>query len=101
MYDPLTLEHLVLRATAKNGVVKDPLLGRQVKLKAVVTKAGSASGKPELEILHCKAMKQAPAPSTIMLRFPPPATFGKHNIHKPGVARIAIQPAAQPAGKAS
>ena len=52
-------KHLVLSATAKNGVVKEPLLGRQVKLKAVVTKAGSASSKPELEILHCEPMKQA------------------------------------------
>jgi hypothetical protein len=50
---------LVLQATAKEGVVKDSLLGREVLLKATIAKAGSWKTLPELEILEVEALPSA------------------------------------------
>jgi hypothetical protein len=51
-----TMQPVVLWATAKQGVVKESLLGREIVIKAVVTKAGSRTTKPELEILSTKPL---------------------------------------------
>ena len=47
---------VVLWATAKSGVVKESLLGREIRIRAKVTKARSATNKPELEILHVELL---------------------------------------------
>jgi hypothetical protein len=48
---------VVLWATAKKGVLKESLLGREVSIKAVITKAGSVTTKPEIEILQAEPLK--------------------------------------------
>jgi hypothetical protein len=48
---------VVLWATAKQGVLKESLLGREISIKAVITKAGSATTKPEIEILQTEPLK--------------------------------------------
>lgn len=49
---------VVLWAAAKRGVLKESLLGREIIIKGVVTKAGTASRKPEIEILQAKPLKR-------------------------------------------
>jgi hypothetical protein len=48
---------VVLWATAKQGVIKESLLGREVSIAAMISKAGSATTKPELEILQAEPLK--------------------------------------------
>ena len=50
------MQFVVLRATAKQGVVKESLLGREISIRAKVTKTRSATNKPELEILHVELL---------------------------------------------
>jgi hypothetical protein len=57
-----TMGHVVLQATAKEEVVKESVLGREVRITARITKAGSATTKPELEILHVEPLKSKVEP---------------------------------------
>jgi hypothetical protein len=50
------MQPVVLWSTAKQGVLNESLLGREIIIKAKVTKAGSATTKPALEILHAERL---------------------------------------------
>ena len=52
-----SMNHVVLRATAEKGVVKDSVLGREVRIKASVTKAKTPNVNPELKILSVEGLK--------------------------------------------
>ena len=69
-----TFEHVVLRAAAKDGVVKESLLGRWVIIKAVITKAGVKTGagrtRPELEILSVEPVQVKGKPDSSAGRTP-------------------------------
>ena len=57
--------YVVLRATAEKGVVKDSVLGREVWIKASVTKAQTRNLNPELKILSVKGLKCVAPPLEI------------------------------------
>ena len=48
---------VVLWATAKKGILDDSVLGREVQIKAKVTRAGTATSPPEIEILRTDLLK--------------------------------------------
>jgi hypothetical protein len=52
-----SMNHVVLRATAEKGVVKDSVLGREVRIKASVAKAKTPGANPELKILAVEELK--------------------------------------------
>lgn len=52
------LQPVVLWAKAKKGVIRQSLLGREIRIKAVITKTGTASANPEVEILQAKPLKE-------------------------------------------
>lgn len=51
------IQPVVLWAKAKKGVIKESLLGREIRIKAVITKCGTESAKPEIEILQANPLK--------------------------------------------
>ena len=48
---------VVLWATAKKGIIKESLLGREVLVKARISKEATARAKPQLEILQATPLK--------------------------------------------
>lgn len=69
MNDPM--QPVVPRATAKEGVLNESLLGREAGIKAVISKAGSASSKPEIELLQAEPLETRVEPTGAANAAPP------------------------------